>query len=103
MGEYFRDSCEFRQANYPAAFWNVGDMALSYKRSKVVFANRRDRNVLYDHHLIVGIARQRHNMLLRVQPHPLSEFDVEIGHTLRGLLKSVAIRVFAHALKHHSN
>src|SRR5262245_54428064 len=68
-----------------------------------MFANRRDRNVLYEHHLVVRITRKRPDLLFDIDPHSLSQLGIELGDALRRFFEPITFRVLADALKHQPN
>src|SRR5437870_2645267 len=64
-----------------------------------MFAQRRDADVFYNHHLVVLVGGQGHDMLAWIFTHPGGEFGIHFSDATRGLAQSFSIRVLADALE----
>jgi len=69
--------CEFRQADDPAAFWDIGDVALAHKGCEMVLADGRDRDVLHEDHLVVQMTGQGPSAIFASGPREFFPEDIE--------------------------
>ena len=99
--EDFGEAREFRETYDTPGLRNVCDVALAYEWRKMMLADRGDVDVFDDDHLIMLIAGQRHDVLVRVFAHACGQLRVHLCDALRCILKAGTQRVFADAFKNH--
>ncbi len=90
---------ELRQPDDAPALRDVGEVAPPDEGREVVLAERGEVNVFDDHHLVVLVAGQGHDVLVRVFAHPRGQLGVHLRDAPRGLLQAGPLRVFADAFE----
>src|ERR1043166_1496069 len=78
-------------------------MTLSDERRQMMFAQRGNRDVLNDYHLVVPITGKRHNVFTGVFAHAGSKLRIHLSHAFGRFAQAIAIWIFANAFQNQAH
>src|SRR4026207_17462 len=78
-------------------------MTFPNKRSEMMFTERCNADVLNNHHLIVLVARKRHDVGGRILVHSRRQFGKHLRDTTRRFAQSSAFWVLAEPFENQTN